>query len=341
MSNDPRAASTPLRRTLGPFSSASQAALGFGCASLYRLPQKRDRLAALEAAYESGIRHFDVAPIYGLGLAEDELGHFIANGANISVATKFGIKPTTAGRLTGVVQGPIRRALQLSDNQSLDRGSGSERVRRVTERILYSRRDYSVATARRALTASLRRLGVDRIDYFFLHEPAGALTDGCPEVVEYLERERCRGLIGHWGPAGDMSHMDANLASVSGHATAHQFPYDLIGGYGGPRPQPGRTTITFGFISLAFPRVRALLAGKPMFQQECSELLDADLEDQQTVIRLLVRNAVTHNRSGTVLISSTKVGNIKTVCEAAAAPLRNEAEVSSMIGQECRKNGWR
>jgi D-threo-aldose 1-dehydrogenase len=78
-----------------------------------------------------------------------------------------------------------------------------------------------------------------------------------------------------------------------------------------------------------------------MFRQECSELLDADLEDERTVIRLLVRNALTHNRSGTVLISSTKVGNIKTVCEAAAAPLRNEAEVSSMIRQECRTDSRR
>jgi len=295
----------------------------------------------LEAAYELGIRHFDVAPIYGLGLAERELADFIGNKTGISVATKFGIKPTKVGRFAGMVQGPVRRVLQRSDNQGLNHGPGTARVRGVAERMLYSGHDYSVANARRALTASLRTLRVGRVDYFLLHEPAGALSDDCHDVIEYLERERCRGLIGQWGPAGDLSHMDADLTRLSAHAGADQFPYDLIGGWGGPRPQPGRTTITFGFISLALPGVAALLADKPVFRQQCSELLDADLEDRRTVIRLLVRNAVTRNRFGTVLVSSTQVGNVHAVCQAAAAPFPNEVEVSSMIQQECRAGSRR
>jgi D-threo-aldose 1-dehydrogenase len=295
----------------------------------------------LESAYELGIRHFDVAPIYGLGLAEHELADFIGNKTDVSVATKFGIKPTRVGRCAGLAQGPIRRVLQRSDNQALDHGPSSKQVRSVAERILYSGHDYSVANARRALTASLRTLRVGRIDYFLLHEPAGALRDDCRDVVEYLERERCRGLIGRWGPAGDLSHMDADVTSLSARAGAHQFPYDLIDGWGGPRPKLGRATITFGFISLALPRVRALLAGNPDFRQQCSELLDADLADRRTVIRLLVRNAVTRNRFGTVLVSSTQVGNIGAVCQAAVAPFPNEAEVSNMIQQECRSGSRR
>jgi D-threo-aldose 1-dehydrogenase len=290
----------------------------------------------LESAYEFGIRHFDVAPIYGLGLAERELADFIGTKTDVSVATKFGIQPTKVGRLAGMVQGPVRRVLQASDNQALDHGPGSTRARGVAERILYSGHDYSVANARRALTASLRTLRVGRIDYFLLHEPAGALRGDCLDVVEYLERERCRGVIGRWGPAGELSHMDAGLTSLSARAGAHQFSDDLIGGWGGPRPQPGRVTITFGFISLALPRVQAVLAGNPDFRQWCSERLDADLADRRTVIRLLVRNAVTRNRFGTVLVSSTKVENMRVVCRAAVVPLHNEAEVSSMIQQECR-----
>ena len=313
-----------------------QADLGFGCASVYRLPNRRDRRAVLEAAYECGIRHFDVAPIYGLGLAERELADFIGGRADITVATKFGLEPTRAGRLAGVVQGPIRRALQLSANQSLERGSGSRRARRVMERILYAHHDYSVANARRALATSLRTLRVDHLDYFLLHEPASVLPDDCPRLAEYLERERDRGLIGHWGPAGDLSHMDANLMSMSARATAHQFPYDLIDGCGGPQPKPGLATIAFGFISLALPRVQAMLAANPGFRERCSELLDSDLEDQRTVIRLLVRDAVGHNRFGTVLISSTKVANINAVCQAAVSPLRNEADVSSRIRHKYR-----
>src|SRR6185503_14619010 len=50
--------------------------LGFGCASLMRVPSRREREALLGEAFEQGIRHFDVARMYGLGAAESELGRF-------------------------------------------------------------------------------------------------------------------------------------------------------------------------------------------------------------------------------------------------------------------------
>ena len=42
-------------------------ALGFGCASLMRLPEARDRQRLLDLAVDLGIRHFDGARLYGLG----------------------------------------------------------------------------------------------------------------------------------------------------------------------------------------------------------------------------------------------------------------------------------
>src|ERR1700757_4672154 len=88
--------------------------LGFGCASLYGLPRRQDRRAVLECAYDLGIRHFDVAPIYGLGLAEAELADFAQTRTDIKIATKFGIRPTVIGQVAGLVQPPIRRILQMS-----------------------------------------------------------------------------------------------------------------------------------------------------------------------------------------------------------------------------------
>ena len=57
-----------LRRTLGA-SGVSTTPLGLGCATLFHLPRPEDRRAVLRTAYESGIRHFDVAPMYGFGRA--------------------------------------------------------------------------------------------------------------------------------------------------------------------------------------------------------------------------------------------------------------------------------
>ena len=46
---------------------------------------------------------------------------------------------------------------------------------------------------------------------------------------------------------------------------------------------------------------------------------------------LPVRDAVTHNRGGIVLLSSTKIENLEMACASADVALPNEAQVASMI----------
>ncbi len=324
-------------RSTDPPTPSQSGTLGFGCASLYGLPGRRDRRAVLECAYDLGIRHFDVAPIYGLGIAEAELADFAQSHTDIRIATKFGIRPTAVGQLAGYVQPPIRRVLQMSSTvKSKVKQSGGTPDAGAVGRILYSRRDYSAASVRQALVSSLRALRAERIDYFLLHEPVGVPADYYGDLVDYLETERSRGVIGHWGPAGDLSGMDdAVLAALCARASVLQFPYDLIVGYAGPRPERDRPSITFGFLSGALPRVQDVLRHDPKFRDECSELLDADLSDAKAVVKLLVRDAVAHNQGGTVLLSSTKTGNLEMAFAAADVALRNEAEVARMIREKC------
>jgi D-threo-aldose 1-dehydrogenase len=320
-----------------PATASQGHTLGFGCASLYGLPGKRDRRAVLESAYDLGIRHFDVAPIYGLGIAEAELGDFAQTHTDIQIATKFGIRRTAMGRFAGFIQPPIRRILQMSSGvKSKVYQSGDAPEVGVASRILYSPRDYSVANARRSLVSSLRALRTERIDYFLLHGLAGALADDYSDLVDYLENGRSRGVIGHWGPAGDPPGTDdARVAALSARASAFQFPYDLIAGYGGPPPEQDRPRFTFRILVATLPRVHSVLSCEPEFRQQCSDLLDADLSDPRTVLKLLMRDAVTHNQGGTVLVSSTKVKNLEMACASVDVALRNEAEVASMIREKC------
>ena len=54
--------------------------LGFGTAplgNLYRAVDDEEANDVLEAAWASGIRYFDTAPLYGLGLAETRLNRFL------------------------------------------------------------------------------------------------------------------------------------------------------------------------------------------------------------------------------------------------------------------------
>lgn len=312
------------------------AALGFGCASLYGLPSRRDRMVVLETAYDAGIRRFDVAPIYGLGVAESELASFLKGRDDISVTTKFGIKPTRLCRVAGRIQPPARRVLRRSSGlKAKVKTSGAKRGSGTVGRLLYGTHDYSVDNARRCLTASLRTLRTDRIEYFFLHEPIGQLDPQIGELADYLDSEQSRGVIGHWGPAGDLSGVDGNLAALLRRASAMQFPYDLTGGFAGPDPEQQRPTITFGFIAATLPTVRAVLEKDPALRRRCSELLDADVTDQRVVFALLVRDAVRRNPFGVVLLSSTKTENVRAACAAASVALRHEDEVAGTIRQAC------
>jgi D-threo-aldose 1-dehydrogenase len=69
--------------------------LGFGTAplgNLYRAITEAEAQAALQAAWATGCRYFDTAPLYGLGLAETRLNRFLLGRArgDYLLSTKVG-----------------------------------------------------------------------------------------------------------------------------------------------------------------------------------------------------------------------------------------------------------
>ncbi len=129
--------------------------LGYGAANLgnlYRAMSDEDAWAVLEAAWDGGIRSFDTAPHYGLGLSERRLGAFLATKprAEYVVSTKVGRllrpSPETADRLDDANQFAVPASLK-----------------RVW--------DFSADGIRASLEESLERLGLDAVDELYLHDP--------------------------------------------------------------------------------------------------------------------------------------------------------------------------
>ena len=129
--------------------------LGYGAANvgnLYRAITDEDAWAVLDAAWESGIRHFDTAPHYGLGLSECRLGAFLTTKprADYVVSTKVGRllrpSPETADRLDDENQFAVPASL-----------------RRMW--------DFSADGIRASLEESLERLGLPDVDILYLHDP--------------------------------------------------------------------------------------------------------------------------------------------------------------------------
>ena len=91
------------------FKAPSGAALGFGTAplgNLFRALSEEQAQATCQAAWDAGIRYIDTAPLYGLGLSETRLNHFLRGKARDSyvLSTKVGrlLQPCPPEQRTGI-----------------------------------------------------------------------------------------------------------------------------------------------------------------------------------------------------------------------------------------------
>lgn len=152
--------------------------VGFGAASLgnlYQAMTDEQARACVDAAWEAGIRYFDTAPHYGLGLAERRLGRALADRPR----EQF-VLSTKVGRLLVPREPPLPR-----DDDLFEVPGDLDRVW-----------DFTAAGIRRSVEQSLQRLGLDHLDVAYLHDPdvsgvPGALEDGLTALLAL----RAEGLV--------------------------------------------------------------------------------------------------------------------------------------------------
>ncbi|WP_374332443.1 aldo/keto reductase [Aestuariivirga sp.] len=126
--------------------------LGFGTApigNLYKAVDPEEAQKTLEAAWKAGIRYYDTAPLYGLGLSETRLNRFL-----------FGKK-----RKDYVLSTKVGRLLEVCDPKQ--RTGIGKFFDTPSRREIY---DYSYDGFMRSIEFSLERLGVDSIDVVFIHD---------------------------------------------------------------------------------------------------------------------------------------------------------------------------
>jgi D-threo-aldose 1-dehydrogenase len=148
--------------------------LGFGTAplgNLYRAISDAEAEAVLEAAWAGGVRHFDTAPLYGLGLAETRLNRFLRG------------KPRDAY----VLSTKIGRLLRATAPETRDGFGKWFDVPARSE--VY---DYGYDAVFRSLEFSLERLGVDRVDILYAHD-LDVFNHGSPAALDARLAEFMKG----------------------------------------------------------------------------------------------------------------------------------------------------
>jgi D-threo-aldose 1-dehydrogenase len=192
--------------------------LGFGGANLGNLftaMSDEQANAVLEAAWECGIRYFDTAPHYGLGLSERRLGAFLA----------------TKPRDEFVVSTKVGRRLVPSPETSDELDAEGGFVVPADPRRAW---DVSADGVRRSLDESLTRLGLDRVDVLFLHDPdeyadmEGSVASAVPALVGLREEGLVRAVgIGSKSVPAHLAGVragDLDLLMVAGRYTLLEQP---------------------------------------------------------------------------------------------------------------------
>ncbi|MEV5386178.1 aldo/keto reductase [Streptomyces sp. NPDC052721] len=163
--------------------------LGLGVAALgnlYTPVGDEQAHATVQAAWERGIRYFDTAPHYGLGLSERRLGAALReyDRADYTVSTKVG------------------RRLEPDDGTGDDLANGFDVP--ATHRRVW---DFTADGVRRTLEASLERLGLDRVDVVYLHDPDDHAEEAFREGYPALEKLRSEGVVGAIGAGMNQAEM--------------------------------------------------------------------------------------------------------------------------------------
>jgi aryl-alcohol dehydrogenase-like predicted oxidoreductase len=149
------------KRTLGRDRPLTVSALGLGCMGMsefYGPGDHDESIATIHRALELGVTFLDTADMYGSGHNEQIVGRAIAGRRDeVQLATKFGI----------VREGDRRRV------------------------------DSSGPYAKQAVEASLRRLGTDHIDLYYMHRrnPDTPIEETVGAMAELVQE----GKIGHVG----------------------------------------------------------------------------------------------------------------------------------------------
>jgi D-threo-aldose 1-dehydrogenase len=233
-------------------------ALGFGSAPLgnyLRALAEEECDAILAAAWASGLRYFDTAPLYGLGLSETRVGRLLTQRKRdeFTISTKVGrlLEPCAPSEVNGAFF-----------------------VETPQVRFVY---DYSYDGVMRSYEESRRRIGLDRFDVLFVHDVDGFCHGGRAgseaRIQELINSGGWRALdelrsggavaaigagVNEWEPCARLLELaDPDLFLLAGRYTLlEQAPIDTL------FPECSRRGVG---IVIGGPFNSGILAGKPTY----------------------------------------------------------------------------
>ena len=293
--------------------------IGYGCSSLMGRIGLAESLRLLEESFDSGIRHYDVAPAYGLGSAEIALGKF-AKGKReeISITTKIGLMPVIPTGMLELAKSAFR-GICASNKLAY-------RLASQVRRYLIKKEKIDASYIRRCLHQSLLNLQTDYVDIYLLHEAGvGDLTQG--ESIFELDRLVKEGLIRTYGFGSNQDRVNKILQLRRKVVPVVQVESSLgnwiVPDIDAIMPQ---MVITHGTYGTMFHRFVESLGNSPIHQQMFLSELGVNPKSKSEIAKLFMRYSLSRNRSGAVLFSAVDKNHIHSNAKLQWAPLLTDSE---------------
>lgn len=295
--------------------------LGFGCAYLAGGGEKANSLRNVSTAMDVGYRHFDVAPAYGMGFAEDILGQaLVGNRANVTIASKVGLarpKSPLKSQIVRFLATPVRRFMP-----GLTKSLGQKMYQ---ANVQYGRFDVQFVEA--SVHESLRRLRTDYLDILHLHEVRP--EDISQELLTWLSKARDSGMCRAIGIASQKSRVDAILLSYAKFFDVAQYSWSLMD-TDATSSDAFPFRITHRAIMNAHQAILSRFAEDPNLRAKLSTQAGIDLSEGDNLSLALLGSALVQNENGIVLAGSRKAERIAANWQAIADPKFQSAGRSLM-----------
>jgi D-threo-aldose 1-dehydrogenase len=302
--------------------------LGYGTSAFGGRTGRKESLRLLEVAFDAGIRHFDTAPMYGYGAAEEVLGEFLRNKRDkVTITTKLGIEPPKRSALLSAAKTLAKTAISIVPSL---RSKVAQRAGAMV-----SRGNFNLPYAAMSLRRSLTALNTTHIDIFLMHEVT--LEQISPELIDFLEIAMQKGEIGSYGPASSSKQTSEILESGKAFGNVVQIPETIFEHTKKLLPESG-LCIVHSIFGEKFRAFTAAIAQDKNLANQCSQLLGFDSSDTAPLGRLFLWNVLQRNRSGTVLFSSLNPNSIR---KNAALLNQPEFSVSQSEALNSLLSSWR
>lgn len=193
------------------------AKLGFGCGRIVGGASLKESTELIQTALDLGIMHFDVAPSYGLGTAEEALGQILAGDTNIKIATKVGIAKPANGNSLSIMRKHFGPLIKKSNS-----------LKKIALSLLSknsARGVFATTEMEKTFETSLKLLRREYVDILLLHEPS--IKDINSETIQFCEFQKETNRVKFIGIGTNHSYdpMYESFGSILQHKIGSQQQY--------------------------------------------------------------------------------------------------------------------